>query len=422
MLNTNQSHKKKSWKYAVILPFLIAFTLLFQIETVAQEKEKKTDEVTTYAVSSSYSSIVTKNTTDQEIKELEKSFSDEKQKLKISNIKRNSNGEIIAIKLEFDFGKSYNRVMERKSDKGINNIKIYINSDEDDDLAYGFEDVDDVTIEVDEIDSLVKDITKSKIWSLNSMKKNGKEVVLIVNGKVKAPKEKVEISFNEELGEMKEISSAEFEKKYNQKASKNKLYYEVETVKVKTVSGSWNDVVTKNKVAVDKIEGLEKISESYESGNKLYIINGKEYLQSEISKMKELLQSNPSKQTSISFDLDGSIISLDKEEGFKRYGEKGKDGVLIFEGNTTFISVDENEPKQKRKTISSGSWDDVEKELEKETKKELELKAQENSKLSKAEIEERMKQRNKRIEERNKLLEERKKKMEERKKELQKNQ
>lgn len=371
MLNTNQSHQKKSWKYAVILPFLIAFTLLFQIETVAQEKEKKTDEVTTYAVSSSYSSIVTKNTTDQEIKELEKSFSDEKQKLKISNIKRNSNGEIIAIKLEFDFGKSYNRVMERKSDKGINNIKIYINSDEDDDLAYGFEDVDDVTIEVDEIDSLVKDITKSKTWSLNSMKKNGKEVVLIVNGKVKAPKEKVEISFNEELGEMKEISSAEFEKKYNQKASKNKLYYEVETVKVKTVSGSWNDVVTKNKVAVDKIEGLEKISESYESGNKLYIINGKEYLQSEISKMKELLQSNPSKQTSISFDLDGSIISLDKEEGFKRYGEKGKDGVLIFEGNTTFISVDENEPKQKRKTISSGSWDDVEKELEKETKKNL---------------------------------------------------
>lgn len=422
MLNTNQSHKKKSWKYAVILPFLIAFTLLFQIETVAQEKVKKTDEVTTYAVSSSYSSIVTKNTTDQEIKELEKSFSDEKQKLKISNIKRNSNGEIIAIKLEFDFGKSYNRVMERKSDKGINNIKIYINSDEDDDLAYGFEDVDDVTIEVDEIDSLVKDITKSKTWSLNSMKKNGKEVVLIVNGKVKAPKEKVEISFNEELDEMKEISSAEFEKKYNQKASKNKLYYEVETVKVKTVSGSWNDVVTKNKVAVDKIEGLEKISESYESGNKLYIINGKEYLQSEISKMKELLQSNPSKQTSISFDLDGSIISLDKEEGFKRYGEKGKDGVLIFEGNTTFISVDENEPKQKRKTISGGSWDNVEKELEKETKKELELKAQENSKLSKAEIEERMKQRNKRIEERNKLLEERKKKMEERKKELQKNQ
>lgn len=175
MLNTNQSHKKKSWKYAFILPFLIAFTLLFQIETIAQTKVTKVEE-TTYAVSSSYSSIITKNTTDQEIKELEKSFSDEKQKLTISNVKRNNNGEIIAIKLEFDFGKTYNRVMERKSDKGINSIKIYINSDENDDLAYGFEDIDDVTIGVDKIDGLVKDVTKSKNWSLDSMKKMEKRL------------------------------------------------------------------------------------------------------------------------------------------------------------------------------------------------------------------------------------------------------
>ena len=54
---------------------------------------------------------------------------------------------------------------------GINSIKIYINSDENDDLAYGFEDADDLSMEVVEIDGLVKDITKSKTWSLNSMKK-----------------------------------------------------------------------------------------------------------------------------------------------------------------------------------------------------------------------------------------------------------
>ena len=38
MLNKNQSKKWNSWKYAVVLPALIAFVFLFQIEVVAQEK------------------------------------------------------------------------------------------------------------------------------------------------------------------------------------------------------------------------------------------------------------------------------------------------------------------------------------------------------------------------------------------------
>ncbi len=38
MLNKNQSNKKNSWKYAVVLPLLGAFLLLFQVKVVAQEK------------------------------------------------------------------------------------------------------------------------------------------------------------------------------------------------------------------------------------------------------------------------------------------------------------------------------------------------------------------------------------------------
>jgi hypothetical protein len=65
------------------------------------------------------------------------------------------------------------------------------------------------------------------------MKKNGKEVVLIINGKIKDVTKKFKFSRGEELGEMTEISSEEFEKKYNQKADKTKhYYYEVETVKL----------------------------------------------------------------------------------------------------------------------------------------------------------------------------------------------
>lgn len=42
MLNQNQSNKKNSWKYFTVLPALVAFMFLFQIETVAQEKVKET--------------------------------------------------------------------------------------------------------------------------------------------------------------------------------------------------------------------------------------------------------------------------------------------------------------------------------------------------------------------------------------------
>ncbi|EIA07407.1 M56 family metallopeptidase [Flavobacterium frigoris] len=46
MLNKNQSKKSNSWKYLSILPALIAFVFLFQINVVAQEKVKETKSVT----------------------------------------------------------------------------------------------------------------------------------------------------------------------------------------------------------------------------------------------------------------------------------------------------------------------------------------------------------------------------------------
>lgn len=41
MLNKNQSEKSNSWKYTLVLPALVAFVSLFQIEVIAQEKVKE---------------------------------------------------------------------------------------------------------------------------------------------------------------------------------------------------------------------------------------------------------------------------------------------------------------------------------------------------------------------------------------------
>lgn len=431
MLNTNPSHQKNSWKYALILPALSAFMLLFQIETVAQVKEQIAEE-TNYSVSSNYSSIITKNTTDRELEELEETFSDENQKLTISKVKRNKKNEIIEIKLTFDSGKTYNQILERKSSEPIKDIKIYVNSDNNDTISCGFIEIDNETAYVEILDENTINVngfskTSQEYWSMDNMTKKGKEVVLIINGKVKGATEKVKIPLNEEMGEMKELTPAEFEKKYKKKADKNKYYYEVETVKLKTVVGSWKD---------------NEISEK----NRLYIIKGKEYMQNEIPKGNII-------------SLDGMITELSKEEGIKKYGQKGKDGVLIFEGKSTFVTEEEQIKKVKleieraEKEIEKAKLeienskpeierakleikrakDDIEKsrpeiarakaEIEKakaemeKSKIDLELEAQRNSKFNKEELEERRIKREQLLEERKKMLEERKGKIEESKKE-----
>ena len=382
MLHTNQSHKRNVLKYAFILPVLVGFMLLFQVETVAQVKENKTAPKT-YAVSTSFSSIMTKNTSDKELKELEKTFKGENHKLIISKVKRNKNNEIIAIKLVFDSGNTYVRVFERKSTEPITNIKIYVDSDSKDEKTFGFEEVKDVrvveVVEVDDLEAIsVEGFESDKnqtYWSFDTMKKNGKDVVLIINGKIKGATEKVKMPFNEELGDMKEITHQEFEKKYKQKADKSKEYFEVETIKLKTVVVSYDDVKKKSEVKnykvtssfdpSDESEILYKIKENKKVDYKKALIyyDGKEISLNELDNIKS---------TSIA-----SVASMTATEyAYKKYGERAKNGVLIIESKEYF---------EKNNPIYKSLQDKKSSELDK--KKEIELKAQQNSKLSKEEIE-----------------------------------
>lgn len=96
MLNKNQSHKRNSWKYALIIPALIAFVMLFQIKVIAQERE---------IIQKSQGGVyikTDKNSSDEEMKKDAK-FAKEKfgVTLKYSKVKRNREGEITGIKIEY---------------------------------------------------------------------------------------------------------------------------------------------------------------------------------------------------------------------------------------------------------------------------------------------------------------------------------
>lgn len=358
MLHTNQSHKRNAWKYAIVLPLLVGFMLLFQIETVAQVKEDA--KVATYAVAQvSFSSILTKNSTDKELQELEKTFSNEKYKLKISKVKRNKEGEIIGIKLSFDSGKTYNRILERKSTEPIDDIKIFINSDKDDDTTCGFEEVKN-TVGVNWNDA-------ESLNTVEIKKSATDEMIYIINGK--------EYTKEEMKGKIAELDGA-IEANEDEKSGKKVIVFKGKSSisdEPKTTN-SLNEITTKkesNKTKSDAVYAVVaaefsedetfnnidriKSDKTVDAKKALILFNGKEINYEDIDKIDP--------KTIRSF---GTTVA---SHAIKKYGEKGKNGVIFIntkaydiENNpavSEYLNSKNNSDKPKPKTIELKNGDVV---------------------------------------------------------------
>ena len=127
MLNKNQSKKWNYWKYYAILPALVAFVLLFQIKTVAQEKERKEAQEITAKGDSVIVFKIKKTTTDQELKEMTVKLKKEHDvDVVVSNVVRNSKNELTAIKVDIDKGTGKARTLEIEGNNPINDSGIVI--------------------------------------------------------------------------------------------------------------------------------------------------------------------------------------------------------------------------------------------------------------------------------------------------------
>ena len=126
MLNKNQSHKRNSLKYALVLPALIAFIVFFQIQTIAQEKEAKNS---TSIIEIHEGGEITFDATesDKSLSTLKNAFKEEKITTEISKIKRNSIGEItgICIKMKCEDGRK--KELKINQSTPIDKILIYTN-------------------------------------------------------------------------------------------------------------------------------------------------------------------------------------------------------------------------------------------------------------------------------------------------------
>lgn len=259
MLNTNQSNRKNIWKVVLILPIIVGFIYLFQVEVVAQEKKVKFKKETAtnqsfYIFESHYDDSYIKSN----IADIEKKHN---LTITLKDIKRNSENKIIGINLTVDNkkGKKMFHVVNRNSPIDNFAIKIINKNNEE----------------------FVEIVGKENLfYPMGTMR---------ANGKIDSVKVAVE--------ETKNVTS---EKSVN---------------------------VISNLTL--KSDNDKTIGENFKDAKKdpLFIVNGKEMRRSEIVHK--------------SIITEGETTIYNEKEGLEKFGEKGKDGVYVLNGKTTFTDKEE---------------------------------------------------------------------------------
>ncbi|WGD33861.1 M56 family metallopeptidase [Olleya sp. YS] len=123
MLHKSKSSTLNAWKYFLILPALALFLMSFNTKDIYITKTNKETNTTPNKTSDIEILMINKYTTDAELSQAEKEFKKKDVTLKFKSVKRNSSGEIIAIKISAKT-KDSNANFSVNSDNPINPIKI----------------------------------------------------------------------------------------------------------------------------------------------------------------------------------------------------------------------------------------------------------------------------------------------------------
>ena len=218
MLNKNQSKKRNSWKYAVVTPALIAFVILFQIRVVAQEKDNpklenlktsNTDEQLEIQLEAQ----ITEKSTDLDLDRIINLFKTELgTEVKIKKIKRNSQNEITSIKVTATDGKSYKTVHEISQDKPILPFIIKVVKDKDNKIEVFISSSTNLTDTKAKLPNSKN--TDNNSLSLNSMKINRKELLIVINNEIQGRGNAINIPLDEEIDIIKTLNSKDAIIKY----------------------------------------------------------------------------------------------------------------------------------------------------------------------------------------------------------------
>ncbi|WP_333810158.1 M56 family metallopeptidase [Flavobacterium sp.] len=355
MLHTNQSNKKNVWKYATILPLLVVFMLLFQIETVAQVKE--------VAISRSIANkiiqfVIDKNTTDTQIKEETEALKKEHNiDLKISKIKRNAKKEIIALEAKFEDSDKTTGKISIKGDQAIEPIRFFKEMNENGKGNIGF-DRNNVSTVFAKMNA--NQLEWSDAQTIEIKKSDNEEAIYIVNGKEYSKgemKDKIveldgAIEMNEDEKSGKKIiifkgnSIISDEPKtivyLDEKIISEDEMKKIDAKIIKSVDVKKGDIKKEIKIVTKNSSGLPENTEIY--------INGKKATKEELDQ-----------------------VEREEIESVNVNNNNGKKSIEI--------------QKRNFKTIQDGSWKEVEKEIEMSKAEMKKARAEMKAEMQKAKAE-----------------------------------
>ena len=339
MLNKNQSKKRNSWKYYVVIPALTAFVLLFQVETIAQEKTSDIiEKINPDQVESIDVFTIDKNTTDAEIEKRVKTL---KEKFNISavvsKLKRNSNNEITSVNIDLKDKKGAKKLKKSATSTGIEKIGIIIIKDKNGTISFNFTDTQptvigyktepkDVLIKIKDTqtsntnnDAKTNSDTDTKIstnvntnTTLNTEKNTIRIVsatekpIIIVNGVKTNPDVNINDIPNDKIASINVIKGKPAEEKYGP-SGKNGI------IEITTKHSTENNKQSSNVIIQSRADNSSDKINIRSSEKPLIIIDGK----------------ITNKSTD---DLDPQNIQqidvLKDQKAIAKYGDKGKNGVI----------------------------------------------------------------------------------------------
>ncbi|MDX1830277.1 MAG: M56 family metallopeptidase [Lutibacter sp.] len=303
MLHKNKSKNTNKWKYTLLVPALALFMIAFNTQTIAQNKDSKWEIKTGIT---EVSLIIDKSSTDKDLNNEKEFFKKEHNiKLTFKGIKRNSKGEITAIKIEVKAPKS-NANYSTSSSTPINPIKI----------SY---DKDNNSVSINSGKKISKNHYAYKIH-----KKTGKDgnYVFISSDDKKNKKNNVWIYKTDEKGNKGEKS----EKVIVFKNGKKNIKVINDNVIIDDTDTEINTDEDGNVVIIKQTSGKDGKHISHakttnfwvSSDNKkpLFIIDGKESSKDQLDK--------------INSETIEKIEVLKGKNAVKKYGDKGENGVILI--------------------------------------------------------------------------------------------
>ena len=220
MLNKNQSKKRNSWKYAFVLPLLGAFVFFFQVKVVAQEKIENSTKIDNLKAELH----ITSKSTSKELNS-EKDFFKEEFNLEInfSEIKTNTDNEIIAIKVELINKEGITKENRFSGENPINPFNVFAEKIKNNKIKFGFS----TTINqndknhFDLVNALKRSKKENKVivkeinsWTIDNYTIEKKECLIIINGQKQSKNNKIKIPLDEEILSENALKPEDAIKKY----------------------------------------------------------------------------------------------------------------------------------------------------------------------------------------------------------------